>query len=276
MGMVSNKPLIGTDKASRWLDRQREETFTQRIVDSPDIRCEHSSKGVALFLSQRQGGGGGRIEQFVTAAAPEDEFIQCKSWNGKTSGSDIVYVARAPEFRVSHYDNLIQVLPVATANTSNVVTTSYQHWFYESITPTLRRAHNLTEIVANNTRAATPTRTASFDDWRLTSDGIQAFEPLFYKPNSPGNETPGTELQRIIEYHRPPYLISQDNITDMGSIIYALRVSGLTVPNRNPDPEHPELNWLPLTTEGINDDNEPEGDPITLLELNLAGRAWAI
>ena len=51
MGLDPNKPLIGNDRASVWLERQHRQTRSQAIVDSPDIRAEHSSKGVGLFFT---------------------------------------------------------------------------------------------------------------------------------------------------------------------------------------------------------------------------------
>ncbi len=80
MGLDPNKPLIGNDRASVWLERQHRQTISQRIVDSPDIRAEHSSKGVALFLSNRSGGGGGtRVAQYVIKDFSAPDYFVCRA-----------------------------------------------------------------------------------------------------------------------------------------------------------------------------------------------------
>lgn len=80
--------------AGAWFERLRQMVVSVRIMDSPDIRAVHSTRGVMLMVN-RKGGGPGHIEvQRLRIIAGvngvnKGDYISCEFWDGTTAEGSV-------------------------------------------------------------------------------------------------------------------------------------------------------------------------------------------
>ena len=89
---------------AQWVHDQITERGT--LIDTPQIRFQQTTKGIVPILSERRGGGGGRLQGPFLLHSVQGDYVTAKLWDGTTAG--LATVAAGPDvylakpYRIRH------------------------------------------------------------------------------------------------------------------------------------------------------------------------------
>lgn len=105
---------VGKDPITVWYNKVSNAIPSNRMASGPGYRIQQTSRGTILRMEPVESGG--NECQRMQVQSVQGDYITCKTYNGVTTGSTVIYVAKPVELRHSVTNEQIGTIAVTYTN----------------------------------------------------------------------------------------------------------------------------------------------------------------